>query len=234
MPLPKINHPVFKLTIPSTKKDTRFRPFLVKEEKILLMAKTVGTDSDIILAIKQIINNCSIDNIDVDKLTIFDLEFLFIKLRSQSVSNIVDVSYKDFEDEKVYDFQIDLEQVTVKYPEKVENNIKIGKDSGIIMRYPDASLYEDKAFLAAEDTFYQLILRCVDKIYEGDEVYDVKNYTLKEIEEFIENLNVTIFDKIKNYLMDQPKLSHTIKYKNSLGNDRTIELNNLNDFFTLR
>jgi hypothetical protein len=234
MALPKINHPIFKLNIPSTKKDSRFRPFLVREEKILLMAKTVGTESDIILAIKQIVNNCSIDELDVDKLTIFDLEYLFLKIRSQSVNNMVDVSYKDFEDEKIYDFKINLEEVTVKYPEKIDNNIKIGKDSGIIMKYPDAALYEDKDFLNSDDSFYQLIIRCVDKIYDKEEVHDTKNYSLKEIEEYIEDLNVGVFENVRDFLLNQPKLSYTIRYKNSLGNDRTIELNTLTDFFTLR
>jgi hypothetical protein len=234
MALPKINHPIFKLNIPSTKKDSRFRPFLVREEKILLMAKTVGTESDIILAIKQIVNNCSIDELDVDKLTIFDLEYLFLKIRSQSVNNMVDVSYKYFEDEKIYDFKINLEEVTVKYPEKIDNNIKIGKDSGIIMKYPDAALYEDKDFLNSDDSFYQLIIRCVDKIYDKEEVHDTKNYSLKEIEEYIEDLNVSVFENVRDFLLNQPKLSYTIRYKNSLGNDRTIELNTLTDFFTLR
>ena len=234
MALPKINHPIFKLNIPSTKKDSRFRPFLVREEKILLMAKTVGTESDIILAIKQIVNNCSIDELDVDKLTIFDLEYLFLKIRSQSVNNMVDVSYKDFEDEKIYDFKINLEEVTVKYPEKIDNNIKIGKDSGIIMKYPDAALYEDKDFLNSDDSFYQLIIRCVDKIYDKEEVHDTKNYSLKEIEEYIEDLNVGVFENVRDFLLNQPKLNYTIRYKNSLGNDRTIELNTLTDFFTLR
>jgi hypothetical protein len=143
MSLPKINHPLFKLTIPSIKKDVRFRPFLVKEEKILLMAKTAGNDADIILAIKQIVNNCAADAINIDKMTIFDLEYLFLKIRSQSVNNVVEVSYRDFEDDKVYDFQVDLEKVTMKQPEKVSNNIKTGKNSGIILKYPEASLYED-------------------------------------------------------------------------------------------
>ena len=198
------------------------------------MAKTVGTESDIILAIKQIVNNCSIDELDVDKLTIFDLEYLFLKIRSQSVNNMVDVSYKYFEDEKIYDFKINLEEVTVKYPEKIDNNIKIGKDSGIIMKYPDAALYEDKDFLNSDDSFYQLIIRCVDKIYDKEEVHDTKNYSLKDIVEYIEDLNVGVFENGRDFLLNQPKLSYTIRYKNSLGNDRTIELNTLTDFFTLR
>lgn len=198
------------------------------------MAKTVGTDADIILAIKQIVNNCAIDKIDIDKLALFDIEYLFLKIRSQSVNNMVEVSYRDFEDEKVYDFQIDLEKVEIFYPENNDKNIKIGKDSGIIMKYPEASLYEDKTFLNSEDNFYQLVLRCVDKIYDGDEVHDSKNYSIKEIEEYMENLSVNVFEKVRNYLFNQPKMKYVIKYKNSLNNDRTIELNSINDFFTLR
>jgi hypothetical protein len=118
--------------------------------------------------------------------------------------------------------------------QKIDNNIKIGKDSGIIMKYTDAALYEDKDFLNSDDNFYQLIIRCVDKIYDKEEVHDTKNYSLKEIEEYIEDLNVGVFENVRDFLLNQPKLSYTIRYKNSLGNDRTIELNTLTDFFTLR
>ena len=107
--LPKIDYPVYKIKVPSQKKESQFRPFLVKEEKLLLMAKESDNTSDILSAIKQIINNCSIDSkFDVNKLALFDLEYVFLKLRSISVDNIVKVSYKDNEDEKVYDFEIDL------------------------------------------------------------------------------------------------------------------------------
>jgi hypothetical protein len=233
--LPKNDYPIFKLTIPSTKKELRFRPFLVKEEKILLIAKTTEQESDMILAIKQVVNNCCIDTIDVDKLALFDVEYLFLRIRSQSVNNIVTVTYKDNEDESNYQFDIDLNTVEVVFPEGQDKTIKFTDTSGIIMKYPEASLYEDEEFLkSGEEVFYQLVLRCIEKIYDEENVYDVKNYSLQEVSDYVENMDVKTFDKIRDFMINQPKMSYTINYKNKKGNDRKIELTTLSDFFTLR
>jgi hypothetical protein len=234
--LPKIDYPIYTIEVPSTKTSFRFRPFLVKEEKLLLMAKESENSTDILSSIKQIITNCSIDDkFDIDKYAIFDLEYIFLKLRSFSVDNIVKVGYKDFEDEKIYDFQIDLNEVNVTFPEKIDNNIKITDNSGIVMRFPPATLYSDKEFLSIEkDYMFELIIKCIDKIYYEDEVYEAKNYKKEEINEFLENLNMKVFESIQKFLLNVPKIEYKIKYKNSLGNDREIILSSLNDFFTWR
>ena len=235
MSLPKIEHPIFKIKIPSTKKETRFRPFLVKEEKILLIAKASEQESDVLLAIKQIVNNCCLDDVNIDKLALFDVEYLFLKIRAQSINNIVAVTYRDNEDGMDYDFDIDLNNVVVSFPLNLESNIKLTDSTGVMMKYPDASLYEDKEFLnSGDEVFYQLALRCIDKLYDKDNVYDVKNYTLQELAEYIENMDVNSFDKIRDFIINQPKLSYVIEYKNKMGNERKIELTTLTDFFTLR
>ena len=234
--LPKIDYPVNAIKIPSTGKSAKFRPFLVKEEKLLLMAKESNVESDILHAIKQVVNNCSVEpKFDVDNLTIFDIEYVFLKLRSMSVDNKINVSYKDFEDEKVYDFDIDLNDVEVEFPENCEKNIKITSKSGILLKYPSASLYDDKDFMNSDKEYlFELIIRCVDKIYEGDNIYESKDYKLDDLRAFIENVDIKTFEKIKTFLVNLPKLKHVIKYKNSLGNDREIILTSLTDFFTLR
>jgi hypothetical protein len=235
MSLPKITYPQITLTIPSSKKKIKFRPFLVKEEKILLMAKLSEEESDILLAIKQVVNNCAIDEFDVNTISLFDLEYIFIQLRAASVNDTVQVSYKDNEDQKIYEFEIKLKEIKVNFPEKVDNKIKITDTSGILMKYPNSSLYEDKEFLeSGDDSFFQLILRCVDKVYDENEVYEASAYTKHELEDYIENLDIKTFEKIQDFMINQPKLSYVIKYKNSLGNDREIELTTLSDFFTLR
>jgi hypothetical protein len=236
MSLPKIESPVYSITVPSLKKKYKFRPFLVKEEKILLIAKESDNLADILSAVKQIINNCCLDSsLNVDKLSIFDIEYIFIKIRSFSVDNIVKLSYRDLEDEKIYNFEIDLETVEVSFPEKLDNNIKISPNAGIIMKYPSASLYDDKEFTSLDkDYMFELIIRCIDKIYEGDNIFEIKDYKKEEIAEFLEQLTVKTYDEIQNFLTNSPKLKHVINYKNSLGNDRSIELNSLNDFFTWR
>ena len=236
MSLPKISYPTYTIKVPSTKKNVKFRPFLVKEEKLLLMAKESENNSDILLSIKQIVNNCCLDeNFDNEKMTIFDLEYIFIKLRAFSVDNIVKVSYKDEEDGQNYEFEVDLNAVEVEFPEKNENNIKISDTFGILMKYPSASLYEDKDFLNLDkDYLFELIVRCIDKIYEGDNVFEAKNYTMKHLGDFLENLDSKTFVSVQEFLMNSPKLLHVMKYKNSLGNEKEIRLSSLNDFFTFR
>jgi hypothetical protein len=232
MSLPKIEYPIFLINVPSLNKKIKFRPFLVKEEKILLMAKESDNLSDILTATKQVINNCCLEQLDINKLAIFDLEYIFLKLRALSVDNKVKLTYTDNEDNQPYTFEVDLNTVELKFPENVNNNIKLSETSGIIMRYPSASLYDDKEFITSDkDQLFQLIVKCLDKFYEDDTVYEFKNYKQKEIEEFLDNLNIKIFDEIQTFLINSPKLYHVISYKNSLGNDRKIELTSLNDFF---
>jgi hypothetical protein len=236
MSLPKIQFPTFNVEIPSTKKKVQFRPFLVKEEKILLMAKASEDETDILLAIKQIVNNCAIDpKFNVNSLTIFDMEYCFMKIRASSVSDVITVSYTDFEDKKNYDFEIKINDVKVVFPKDIESKIEITKTSGMLLKYPSASLYEDKEFLqSGEETFFQLIIRCIDKIYDGESMFDAKNYNYQELGEFLENLDVKTFESVQKFMLNQPSLLYTIEYKNSLGNDRKIELKSLTDFFTFR
>ena len=152
-----------------------------------------------------------------------------------SVDNKITVSYKDFEDEKLYEFEIDLNNVEIEFPESCEKNIKITPKSGIMLKYPSASLYDDKDFMNSDKEYlFELIVRCVDKIYEGDNIYEAKDYKLADLRSFLENIDVKTFEKIKLFLVNLPKLKHVINYKNSLGNDREIVLTSLTDFFTLR
>lgn len=230
-------HPVFEILVPSLKTKMKFRQFLVKEEKILLVAKTSDDETDILSAVKQVVQNCAEDQtFDVEKVSIFDLEYIFLKLRSLSVNNVVKLTYRDFEDNKLYDFDVNLDNVTIKEPAVMENKIQVSADVGIVMKYPSASLYSDKSFLSSEknDAMVDLVVRCVDKIYDADNIYDAKTFSNDEILEFLDNIDVNSFEKLTNFLANAPKLSYTIKYKNSLGNDREIELSALNDFFTLR
>lgn len=233
--LPKLKHPTFEFTVPSTRKKELFRPFLVKDEKVLLMAKTSNEPSDIFRAIKQVVNNCAIsDSFDIDKLAIFDLEYLFLKIRSVSVNNIVKVSYRDNEDGEVYDFEIDLANIEVKFPENIDSTIKISDSLGLKMKYPSASLFDDRTFLRSGDSaYFELILRSIDKIYDADSVYDPANFSKEDLEGFLDQLDTKTFEDIQKFIDNTPKLSHQIKYVNRNGNDRTIEMSSLSDFFTL-
>lgn len=223
--LPKIEYPIHSIKIPSTKKLQNFRPFLVKEEKILLMAKESGEDQDIMKSIKQTINNCCVDKgFNIDDITTTDLGYLFIKLRAVSIDSKVKQSYRDIEDEKIYDFEIDLNKVEIKQDKIVNNNIKITKTMGLILKYPTAQFFN-----SGEN---DLIPQCIDKIYDGEEIYDAKNHSSKELSEWIDSLSIQNMEQITEFMESAPHLEYVINYKNSFGNDRKIILTAINDFFS--
>lgn len=236
MPLPKVKHPIFEFTVPSTGKKESFRPFLVREEKILLMGKASEDPADALRAVKQVVNNCYLGGgLDIDKLSIFDLEYLFLQIRAVSVSDIVTVSYKDNEDQQVYNFDINLKEIKVKFPDKIDPVIKVTDTLCLVMRWPSASVLDDKEyFKVSEDSYYELILRCLDKIYDGDEIYNPSEYTFKELEEFLDDCGITVLEKIQEFMAQTPRLYHKLTYTNRNGKERVIELTSLTDFFTLR
>jgi len=232
MPLPKIDQPIFDMTIPSTGKKITFRPFLVKEEKILLIAQQSGNDTEIIRAIKQILNNCVQEDLDIDGLAIFDLEYMFLKLRSKSVNNVVKLSYRDNEDDEIYNFELDLDTIEIKMPENVSSKIEITENVGMTMKYPDASITDRmKDFENEVDLMTFFIINCIDTIYDEDNVYVASEFSEKEITEFLDGLDVKTFEKIREFFEDIPRLYHKIEYKNSVGSERSIELTSLKDFF---
>lgn len=234
MTLPKLDKPIFEMHIPSQKRMAKFRAFTVKEEKILLIAQQERDDKAIVLAIKQVINNCSQESgFDVDNLATFDLEYMFLKLRSRSINNIIEVSYRDIEDDKVYDFAIDLDEVTMIENQNVTNIIMINDDIGIKMKYPSVTIIDDAPMDAtASDVVEYLIRNCIDSIFDSENVYPAGDYSDKELTEWIDALDIETFNKIREFFDNLPQMYHKITYVNSLGNERVIELKTLSDFFT--
>ena len=122
----------------------------------------------------------------------------------------------------------------VKFPEDVEKNIKVTDTIGIVMRYPAASIFDDKDyFMSGDNAYYELVVRCIDKVYDGEDVYSVSDYTSAEVEEFLNDCGIATFEKIQNFMANTPRLYHRLEYKNKLGNNRVIELTSLTDFFIL-
>ena len=234
MALPKIDKPLFDLEVPSMKKTVKCRPFVVKEEKILLIAQQSGQEKDIINAIKQVLNNCIQEKgFDVDRLATFDLEFMFLKLRARSVNNIIEVSYRDLEDDKVYDFQIDLDTVEMLDRGKINNKIMVNDEVGILMKYPSVTILDNAPTdVPMAELVEYLVRSCIDQIFDAENVYPLSDHTEEEVIEFIESLDVETFNKIREFFDNLPQMNYKIEYKNSLGNDRTIELTTLSDFFT--
>lgn len=236
MALPKIDKPLFDLKVPSMDKTVKCRPFVVKEEKILLTAQQSAKEKDIILAIKQVLSNCITDpSFDTDDLTTFDLEYMFLKLRSRSVNNIIEVSYRDNEDEKVYSFEIDLDEVEMLQDKEINNKIMVNDEIGLIMKFPSVTVLEKVPDdMEPTELIEFLIKSCIDTIFDADEVYPAKDHTDSELSEFIDNLDVDTFTKIQAFFDTLPQLYHKLEYKNSLGKEKTIELTTLSDFFTWR
>jgi hypothetical protein len=234
MALPKIDKPLFDLEVPSQNKTVKSRPFVVKEEKILLTAQQSGQERDIVLAIKQVLANCIQDpSFDLDTLTTFDLEFMFLKLRSRSVNNIIDVSYRDNEDDKVYDFQIDLEKVDMLKSKPIVNKIMVNDTVGIVMKFPSVTVLETVPDdTKPTDLVEYLVRSCIEQIFDEDDVYLASDTSQEELSEFIDSLDIETFTKIREFFDSLPSLYYKIEYTNALGNKREIELTTLSDFFT--
>jgi hypothetical protein len=232
MPLPKIQKPLFDLFVPSMNKSVKARPFVVREEKILLTAQQSGEEKDIILAIKQVLNNCIVDEFDVDNLATFDLEYMFLKLRARSVNNVIDISYRDNEDNKVYDFKIDLDEVKLKVNENISNIIKVTDTIGIKMKYPSVTILDNVPETDnTGDIVDYLIKSCVDQIFDEDSVYPITDHTDDELNEFLDSIDIETFNKIRDFFENLPQMYHKLEYTNANGNVRTIELTTLSDFF---
>lgn len=235
MALPKITQPTFDCEIPTTKQKIKLRPMFVKEEKILLIAKQSDDRAEQLNAIKQVVNNCIVQpQIAVDDLAFVDIEYLFCKIRSQSISNKQKVQYKDNEDNQVYDFVIDLDKV--EYKDNLDNKpiIQLTDNISITMRYPPAKLFTDSNFYQLDDQqmFDKLVTSCIVKIFEGDTVHDCKQSTEQELKEFIDQIPAIHYEKIQQFLTNTPTLYYCIEYTNSKQTKRTIELRTLDDFFT--
>jgi hypothetical protein len=243
MPLPIINHPLFELTIPSTKEKIKIRPMTVREEKVLLMAKEADDQNDILAAIKQVVQNCIVSGakggpVKVDNLALFDLEFLFIRIRSKSVNNISKQSFRDNEDEdpdKLYTFDVDLDQIEVKFPAEVSNVIQISPDMTLHLKYPSAALYGDKEFLNSTDmAIDKMVPKVLDRIFaSNDSVIDISTFSKQEVQTFIDSLDLKTFGKIQKFIEESPTMEYVIEYTNSKGTERKIVLKTLSDFFTL-
>jgi hypothetical protein len=236
MALPKLKYPIFELEVPSTQKKFNFRPFLVAEEKILLMAQQSGDLKEIILALKQVIGNCCQDpEFDSDKIATFDIEYLFLKLRSRSVSNMAKVYLTDNEDGKEYSFDVDLEKVEMKKNPDHNAKIKLNDDISIVMKYPTTQMIDAIAIMQVETkAFFEVMKYCIEFVVENDDKISVfADASDAERDEFVQSIDISTFTKITKFFETMPKMYYEIEYKNSLGHDRKAVLKNLNDFFIL-
>lgn len=233
MALPVIDRPLFKVVVPIIEKEYTLRPYLMKEEKILLLAQQSNDQKQIALAIKQVITNCVVgEQVDVDTLPNFVLEYLLLQLRISSVGSEINVAYRDNEDDQRYEFDIDLNDIELSIDPNHTDAIELNENVGLLMKYPNLDIASSfNADSSEEELVLEMVRRCIDKVFTEEEVFEFSEYTFEEQEAFLDQLDRNQVEKIIEFFQTMPTLSYTINYKNSMDNDRSIEMRTLSDFF---
>ena len=235
MALPKVNTPTYELVVPSTDEKVKFRPFLVKEEKILLIAMEAQEQSGILNAVKDIVKSCTFDKFDVHRAPIFDIEYIFLNIRAKSVGEVSTVNLRCPDDNETFvQTEIDLTKVNVQITEGHTNKIELTDEMGMIMQYPTLDSFTDSTTVINASNMLDVIASCVSQIYDkkGEDVYDAKDSTKQEIVDFLESLNSKQFLEIQKFFDTMPKLTHTVNIENPETKVKSdITLTGLNDFF---
>jgi hypothetical protein len=238
MPLPKIATPSYTLEIPSLKKEIKYRPFLVKEEKILIIAMESEDSKQIADAVKNVISNCILTKgIKVEDLATFDIEYLFLNIRGKSVGETVEVLITCPDDGKTQiPISVNLDDIKINIDNSHQRDIKLDDTLTLRMKYPSMKEFIKTNFsndfnMSVDDTF-DLILSCIEQVYSEEESWSASDCTQKELSEFIEQLSSKQFKRVERFFSTMPKLSHTIKVKNpNTGVESEVLLEGLSSFF---
>lgn len=236
MALPKLITPTYELEIPSTDEKIKYRPFLVKEEKILMMAMESKKNTDIVQAVKDIVSECTFNKVNIDTIPMFDVEYIFLNIRAKSVGEVSKLKLLCPDDGKTYaDCEVNLSEVEVQVGDDHTNKIELDNGMGMIMKYPSIDSFKETGITTINaSNMLDVISACILQIYEeeGKKTYDPKDQTKKELTEFIEQLNTAQFKEVQKFFDTMPKLKHEIKIKNpKTKKESKITLTGLNDFF---
>ena len=240
MPLPKINTPTYVLELPSTGKKIRYRPFLVREEKILIMALESENMKQITDAIVQILSDCILTkSVKVSDLSTFDIEYLFLNVRAKSVGETVEVNITCPDDgETTVQMEIDIDSIKVQKNKDHTNIIKLDDNLSMKLKYPSLEQFVENNFETSDDSSdvnksLSMITSCIDIIYDSEESWSAADCTKKELDEFLEQLNTKQFKEIETFFVTMPKLSHTVTVKNpNTGVESEVVLEGLASFFS--
>ena len=238
MPLPTIETPTYELKLPSSNKKIRYRPFLVKEEKVLILAMESQDTSTVANAVKDVLASCILSRgIKVEKLSTFDIEYLFLNIRGKSVGEKIEVMVTCPDDGKTQvPTSINIDEIKVIVDEKHNKDIKLDDQYTLRMRYPSLDEFVKNNFATAadvsvDDTF-DLISSCIDQVYSEEESWTAADCTKKELSQFVESLNSNQFKEIETFFETMPKLSHTVKVINpNTKKENEIVLEGLQNFF---
>jgi hypothetical protein len=239
MALPRIDVPTYQVTLPVSKKTLNFRPFLVKEQKVLLMAMESNDKSTIENNIHQILQNCILNEINLENLPLVDIEFFFLQLRARSAGEVVDSKYKcenvvdDKECGNIMKTSFNILDLTVEFPPDNEDDIKLSDGVGIKLKYPTFKVAKNmKSDESATTLAFELLVECIDFIYDKDNVYHASETPKKELMDFLESLTKTQFEKIEKFIQNMPKMNKKIDIKCSkCGFDHHLDIEGLESFF---
>ena len=236
MALPKLEVPIYELTVPSTDEKIKYRPFLIKEEKILLIAMESGANEDVIQAVKQIVSECTFNTLKLGNMPMFDVEYIFLQIRSKSVGEVSKLKILCRDDGETYaNVEVDLTEIEVQVNDDHTNKIELTDEMGVIMRYPTIDSFSTAGISdITADNMLDVIVACIDKIYDkkGEEVYDSKDSSKKELMDFVEQMNTQQFQDVQAFFDSMPKLRHEITVMNpKTKKENIVALSGLNDFF---
>jgi len=235
MALPKLDTPTYQLKVPSTGDPVSYRPYLVKEEKILMMAMESNDTNQMMNAVKNVIRSCTSDAVDVNTLAMFDIEYIFSQLRAKSVGEVSTIKVNCRKCESSNEVDVNLENVRVDIPESDIQTIALTDTVGVSLRYPsvDAMIKAQSDESKSDvDRVFDLIIACVDSIYSGDEIFDAKEQSSKELKEFIESLNTQQFNKVRDFIETIPSAAIDVEFMcMSCSEHNTFEVKGLGNFF---
>ena len=233
MALPKLETPIYELELPSTGEKVKYRPFLVKEQKVLMLASESEDDTQLKDALANIISSCTFKKIDPYQIPMFDIEFMFLRIRGKSVGEKVELNILCPDDNKTrVNVKINLEDIDVHMKKDHTNEIRVTKDIKIVMRYPFLNDMVNITDKSDTTSVFAMIKRCISEIHDGDKVHNMIDISNKELDEFLDNLSTKVFENLGEFFVSMPKVIHSVKVKNpKTKKTGVVEIEGIQSFF---
>lgn len=235
MALPKLDTPRYEMKIPSTNKKVTYRPYLVREEKVLMLAMESNDQSQMVRALKDVINSCTEGSLEIDSLTMFDLEYVFLQLRAKSSGETTEVSIKCTSCEEKNPVTVDLSKVSVDVPKATEKKIKLTDKVGVVMKYPSINdmINIQESTESEVNKLFSVIAKSIDSIYSNDEIFDASEQSIDELKDFIDSLNTDQFNKIRTFVEEMPAATIAVDFTcKSCGTHNQMDVKGMANFFS--